>query len=441
MRAIVTRAQRLKGRIKVPGDKSISHRAVLFGALAKGETRVEGLAPGTDLRSTLECVRTLGVETWQDVDGSWILNSPGAAAFNSNLHLHCGNSGTSARLLLGMLASIPGLKVTLTGDSSLSSRPMLRLAEPLRAMEASLTLSERGTLPATIEGRQLQGRRHALDVASAQVKTGLLLAGLGAQGETWVLEPQESRDHTERLLPLFGVELLRGKNGVGVGSQALKPAHVRVPGDPSAAAFLAAAAALIPNSELIIDEVSINPTRTGAVDVLREFGALIDIPTQSEDPSAPEPYGTWRCRPGPLHPVVIEGDIMPRAIDEIPALCVVATAAKGTTIIREASELRVKESDRLSVLAKGLRAMGAKVDELPDGIAIEGGTPLKGARIDAGGDHRMVMAFTLAGLIAEGETVIDGAEWADVSDPGFFDRLAELTDGAVRVEEQALDLG
>lgn len=430
MRAIVTRAKRLSGRLRVPGDKSISHRAVLFGALAKGLTRIEGLGPGADIKTSLQCVETLGV-TSRWVDESLLLESPGRSAFRGNATLDCGNSGTTVRLLLGMLAPSVGLSTTLTGDESLSRRPMRRVADPLRRMGANLALTEAGTLPATVRGARLTGVKHVLEVASAQVKSALLLAGLDADGETWVSEPGPSRDHTERLLPIFGGDVRYGPAGIGVTRQSLYGGAVRVPGDPSSAAFLAAAAALVPGSELTLDGVGANPTRTGVVEMLAELGAHVEITDVSTDP---EPFGTWVCRPGDLKGVVIEGEVVPRSIDEIPVLAVVATAARGTTIVRDATELRVKESDRLALMARGLRDMGAKVEELPDGLAIEGGAPLHGATIDSGGDHRIAMAFAIAGLIADGETIIEGAEWADISYPGFFQVLAELTGGSVRTE-------
>lgn len=432
MRAIIRRAQRLNGRLRVPGDKSISHRAVLFGALARGTTRVTGLAPGADVRSSLACVERLGVTVRRS--GEQVeLESPGRSGWNrAPPPLDAGNSGTTARLLLGMLAPAEELEANVLGDESLSRRPMRRVSERLKEMGADIALSPSGSLPARVRGTRLDGRAHGLDVASAQVKTALLLAGLGSDGETWVSEPGPSRDHTERLLPAFGVELLRGESGVGVRRQELRPSEVPVPGDPSSAAFFAAAALLVPRGEAIIDAVGTNPTRLGIVEALREMGADVAI---EEETGAAEPSGRWVCRHGgELRAVVVEGELIPRTLDELPIFAVIAAAARGTTIIREAAELRVKESDRIALMAKGLRAMGARVDELPDGLAIEGGATLRGARIEAGMDHRIAMSFAVAGLIAEGETVIEGAEWADISFPGFFATLARITGGAVRTE-------
>jgi 3-phosphoshikimate 1-carboxyvinyltransferase len=430
MRAVVTRARRFSGDVRVPGDKSISHRAVLFGAVARGTTTVSGLAPGADVRSSAACVGRLGVAVTASGPDAIQIVSPGRSAWKGNpVDLDAGNSGTSARLLMGMLAPATGLTARIEGDPSLSGRPMRRVAEPLAEMGARITLSPSGTLPVTVEGHALQGTKHRLRISSAQVKTSLLLAGLAADGDTWVREPEVSRDHTERLLPAFGVHLLRGADGVGVRRQELSGTAITVPGDPSSAAFLAAAAAIIPGSNVRVRGVGTNPTRTGIHDVLAEMGN----PVRVEDAvAAAEPYGTWVCQHHALRAVTIAGAVVPRLVDEIPVLAVVAAMAEGTTTIRDAAELRVKESDRLKLVANGLKSMGAAVDELPDGLVIHGGRPLRGAHIDSGMDHRIAMSFAVAGLVADGETVIEGIEWADISFPGFFRLLGELTDGAVR---------
>jgi 3-phosphoshikimate 1-carboxyvinyltransferase len=429
MRALITRARALSGHLRVPGDKSISHRAVLFGALAKGTTRVTGLAPGGDVRSSMACARHLGVDVTATGEGSFELRSPGRSDWlREALRLDAGNSGTTARLLLGMLTPVTGLTAHIEGDPSLSGRPMKRIAGPLGEMGAEIALTSAGTLPAAVQGRTMQGRRHQLKVSSAQVKTALLLAGLAAEGETWVHEPETSRDHTERLLPAFGVNLLRGEAGIGVRAQSLVATTLTVPGDPSSAAFFAVAAAIVPGSRLTLAGVGTNPTRTGVVEVLRGMGARIHI----DETVAPEPYGVWTCETGTLRGTTISGAIIPRLIDEIPVLAIAAALSPGTTTIRDASELRVKESDRLKLVAAGLIAMGADVEELPDGLIIRGGRPLRGARIDSGMDHRIAMSFAVAGLVADGETVIEGAEWADISFPGFFRLLSEVSGGAVR---------
>jgi 3-phosphoshikimate 1-carboxyvinyltransferase len=432
MRAIVTRAKALSGNLTVPGDKSISHRAVLFGSLAKGTTVVSGLAPGGDVRSSQACVAKLGVEVRQTADGRTEIVSPGREGWKrGEVELDAGNSGTTARLMMGMLSPVEGLTARLTGDESLSRRPMKRVATPLGLMGARIDLSPSGALPATVHGGRLTGTKHRLSISSAQVKTSLLLAGLAADGETWVHEPELSRDHTERLIPAFGASLLRGPDGIGVRRQALTATAMTVPGDPSSAAFFAAAAAVVPGSMICISGVGTNPTRAGIVEVLAAMGTPVRIEDEHTDA---EPYGTWVCSSGSLRGTTIAGEIVPRLIDEVPVLAVVAALAQGTTIIRDAADLRVKESDRLKLMAQGLTAMGAHVEELPDGLVIHGGQPLHSARIDSGMDHRIAMSFAVAGLVADGETIIDGVEWADISFPGYFRLLSQVSGGCVRVE-------
>lgn len=431
MRAIVVRAKRLSGELRVPGDKSISHRSVLLGALAKGVTRVTGIAPGGDVRTSMACVAKLGV-TSREVGGRMEIDSPGREAWQREAgELDAGNSGTTARLMMGMLSPVAGLSARLIGDASLSRRPMKRVAQPLARMGAQIALQPSGTLPAEVRGAPLHGVDHRLDVSSAQVKTALLLAGLGAEGETWVSEPSPSRDHTERMLPAFGASILSGDRGVGVRAQSLSPAEIVVPGDPSSAAFFAVAAAIVPNSMVRIAGVGTNPTRTGVLDVLAEMGAPVAIESEVH---AAEPYATWACAKAIVRGVSISGALVARLVDEIPILAIAAAIAPGVTTIRDASELRVKESDRIKSMVAGLIAMGAQVEELPDGMIIHGGRTLHGARIEAGMDHRIAMSFAVAGLVADGETVIDGAQWADISFPGYFRVLSELSGGAVRTE-------
>lgn len=433
MRATVTRARTLSGTLTVPGDKSISHRAVLFGALAKGTTVVTGLAPGGDVKSSAACVAKLGVQVRATADGRTEIVSPGREGWQrGDVHLDAGNSGTTARLMMGMLSPVEGLTAHLTGDESLSRRPMKRVAGPLASMGARIELSPSGALPAVVRGTILQGAKHRLSISSAQVKTSLLLAGLAADGETWVHEPELSRDHTERLIPAFGATLLRhDADGIGVRRQSLTATALTVPGDPSSAAFFAAAAAIVPGSTLRIDGVGTNPTRAGIIEVLAAMGAPVRIEGEQ---TAAEPLGTWVCSFGAaLKGTTIAGEIVPRLIDEVPILAVVAALAQGTTTIRDAADLRVKESDRLKLMAQGLQAMGAHVEELPDGLVIHGGKPLHGARIDSGMDHRIAMSFAVAGLVADGETVIEGVEWADISFPGFFRLLSQVSGGCVKL--------
>lgn len=432
MKAIIRRARQFEGTLGVPGDKSISHRAVLFGTLAKGTTRVRGLSSGGDVQTSLGVARRLGVRV-SDEGGVLLLESRGRDGWpRGAVALDAGNSGTTARLLLGMLSPVEGLVATLTGDASLSRRPMRRVANPLGLMGANLELAANGSLPALVRGARLHGHPHVLEVASAQVKTALLLAGLGADGETWVREPSTSRDHTERLLPTFGAAVTTGERGVGVRRSALEaPAQLlEIPGDPSSAAFFAVAAALVPGSRVQVTNVSLNPTRTGAFEVLRAMGARCETEATG---GGGEPAGTLHAGSGTLVSTTIAGELVPRLIDELPVLAVAAALASGTTVIRDAAELRVKESDRLHLVAAGLQAMGALVEELPDGLVIHGGRPLHGAHLEAHMDHRLAMAFAVAGLVADGQTVVEGAEWADISFPGFFATLARLSGGAVEV--------
>lgn len=431
-RATVGRASRLHGVLRVPGDKSLSHRAVLFTAALGGETRVEGLSDGGDVAGSLEAVRRLGSEVESQGDFLRIRASGSAAG---DVSIDCGNSGTTARLLLGITAGLPGLRTTLSGDASLSRRPMRRVTEPLARMGASVVTSDAGALPAVVEGRALTGRRHVLPVASAQVKSALLLAGVAASGETWVREPIPSRDHTERWLPAFGVEVRRGPDGVGVsgGRPAFARRTLRIPGDPSSAAFFAVAAALVPGARVVLEGLSLNPTRLGAFDVLREAGARVEVVSRVD---ADEPYGTVEVSADGVRAFSVSAERVPALVDELPVLAVLAACAPGVSRVRGAGELRVKESDRLAAIVRGLRAMGAEVQEFPDGFDVAGGRPLVGAHVDAGLDHRIAMAFTVAGLVSGGETVIDGAEWVATSYPGFFEALARL--GAdVRLEPVA----
>lgn len=431
MRAIIKRPSKFSGSLRVPGDKSISHRAVLFGALAEGTTRIDGLARGEDVLMSLACAKALGAHVREEGEVVFI-DSPGAKGFVSKADLDCGNSGTTSRLLMGLLAPIEGLEARIHGDPSLSIRPMKRVSDPLAQMGAQVELTAQGTLPAVVRGGRLSGRSFELAVASAQVKTALLLAGLGADGETWVREPSLSRDHTEQMLPAFGVSLLRDGDRVGVTRQTLVGTHLVVPGDPSSAAFFAAAGVLVPGASVVVEGAATNPTRTGFVEAVRAMGGRIDF---EDEVTAGETYARWSCGAQGLRGTRIAGDVVPRLVDEIPILAVLAACADGVTEIRDAAELRVKESDRLKVMADGLRKMGADLDEHPDGLTIRGGHPLSGATLDAHLDHRIAMAFAIAGLMAEGETVVEGAEWANVSFPDFWETLDRLGDGCVRLEK------
>lgn len=376
-------------------------------------------------------------------DGTFTITGCGLDGFKEPEDvLDCGNSGTTMRLFAGILAG-QGFFSVLTGDSSLRKRPMARVVDPLRRMGASITGRQGGRFaPLAIRGGRLVGVSHTIPIASAQVKSALLLAGLWAGGETWVEEPGLSRDHTERLLVAFGGEVLNGAsngttgtNRVGVrGGMTLSGREFTVPGDISSAAFFIVAACLVPRSHLILKGVGVNPTRTGILDVLQNMGAEISATGSGSRSGAGdgaggvEPTGDIEARYSKLGATEIYGDIVPRLIDEIPIIAVAATQAEGTTIIRDAAELRVKESDRLKGLAAGLRAMGASVEELPDGLVISGPTRLKGARVQSFGDHRLAMAFAVAGLIADGTTTVEDAGCVDISFPGFYNTLRRLVD-------------
>ena len=437
MRVRIARAGQFSGHVEIPGDKSISHRALILAALSDRPCRVQNLAPGIDVRSTARCLVELGAAI--DFDGKFAsVQGRGLSLSGPRQTLDCGNSGTTMRLLCGMVAGAR-LAVVLDGDASLRRRPMKRVLDPLRQMGAKGRGTEDGkggeTAPLTFDaGPALVGKRHQLPIASAQVKTALLLAGLWAEGTTEVTEPAPSRDHSERMLRAFGapLELLpRGVLSIRRIDRALSaPAELEIPGDPSSAAFLVAAALLVGKGELRISGVGLNPTRTGFLEVLRRMGARIEV--EPATPQAGEPVGVILLNEAPgLVATEVAPSEIPSLIDEVPILSVVATQATGTTLIRGAEELRYKESDRISQVARGLAAMGANVSELPDGLRISGPTPLRAAAIDAQGDHRIAMSFAVAGLIAGGVTEIDGAEWADISFPGFFEILARLSHGAV----------
>ena len=407
----------------LPGDKSISHRMALFGAVAEGDTRIRNFSAAADCYSTLSCLEGLGVRVRREPDlitvsgRGWDgLKAPAAP-------LDAGNSGSTLRMLSGILAGRP-FASTLTGDESLRKRPVERVAAPLRAMGARLTAAG-GRPPLTIEGGPLRAIDWRLEVASAQAKTAVLLAGLQAQGRTSVSEPHASRDHTERLLPAFGVTLERDGNTLAVtGGARLRATELSVPGDASSAAFLVVAALLLPDSEVRIEGVSLNPGRTGFIDLLREMGGAIEVtPTES----APEPVGTIVARSSSLRGVAITAERVPALVDEIPVLAVAGAMAEGPFRVSGARELRVKESDRIATLVEGLGRMGVSVEEREDGFALPGGQRLRGARVRSHGDHRIAMALAVAGLAASGETELEGADCVAVSFPSFFDVLAAAT--------------
>ncbi len=424
----------LRGEARVPGDKSISHRAVMLGALAEGETRATGFLTGEDNARTVEAFRRMGVEvrvegTTLTVRGAGGPRRAGERLAEPDDVLDCGNSGTTIRLLTGLLAGQPFVSV-LTGDGSLRSRPMGRVIEPLARMGARIIGRHGGTrAPLTVVGGPLTGIRYDMPIASAQVKSALLLAGLVADGETVVREPSASRDHTERMLAFMGADLARtGRRTLAVrGGSRLAGREFAIPGDFSSAAFFLVAGLVTPGSDLVLRDVGLNPTRTGALDALVAMGGRIEVVSRRED--GPEPVGDLRVRSSRLRGTEIAGDLVPRAIDELPALAVAAACAEGTTVIRDAAELRVKETDRIASMAEVLGAMGAAVRPTEDGMVIEGGGRLRGARVASRGDHRTAMAAAIAGLVAGGETAVEDVACIDTSFPGFAALLEGLRRG------------
>lgn len=414
----------LRGRLRVPGDKSISHRALILGAIADGRTSIRGLLASRDIDATRRCLEALGVAI-EERGGTVYVDGAGRDGLReSAATLDCGNSGTTMRLLAGVLAGQPFVS-RLSGDASLSRRPMDRIAEPLEAMGAAVVTGDQGRPPLEIRGRRpLSGVNHASPVASAQVKSCLLLAGLYADGRTQVTEPAPSRDHTERMLEAFGCPVDRLGNRVAVnGGTRLNATDLMVPGDASAAAFLAVAATLVPRSDVVLEGVGINPTRAGFIHVLHQMGA--DIAVVDEREEGGEPVADLRVRHARLDGTVIDPAWVASAIDEFPALFVAAAAATGHTTISGAVELRVKESDRIAVMARSLAALGVSVTERPDGMELDGGG-LSGGEVDAEGDHRCAMALMVAALVADGPVRIAGAGGIATSYPGFEADIGRL---------------
>jgi 3-phosphoshikimate 1-carboxyvinyltransferase len=418
----------LQGRIQIPGDKSISHRALMLGALASGETTIRGLLLGEDPRSTASCFRAMGATISELNPDRVTVQGIGLGQLQEPIEiLDAGNSGTTMRLMLGLLASHPGRFFTVTGDASLRSRPMSRVIHPLQQMGAQIWHRSGGYAPLAVQGQTLQPIHYQSPIASAQVKSCILLAGLLTEGKTTVTEPALSRDHSERMLRAFGAEITADPetcSATMTGPAQLYGQTVIVPGDISSAAFWMVAAAIVPGSDLTIENVGVNPTRTGILEVLQAMEADVTLENQRE--VAGEPVADVRVRYSSLQACTIAGDIIPRLIDEIPILAVAATCAKGTTVIKDAAELRVKESDRLAVMAAQLTQMGATVTELPDGLEITGQTRLTGAELDSHTDHRIAMSLAIAALIATGETTIHRAEAAAISYPDFVPTLQRV---------------
>lgn len=428
----ISAATRLAGKVALPGDKSISHRAAMLGAIAEGKSRISNFAASEDCTSTLTCLADLGVKMRRDGTNVTV-HGVGKTGFTApSGSLDCGNSGTTMRLLSGILAG-QNFESTLTGDDSLSRRPMMRIIDPLTQMGATLEATD-GHAPLAIKGRNpLKAIEFRLPVASAQLKSCVLLAGLNAEGETSVIEPIATRDHTERMLGGFGVDVQtidsqQGKIITVSGDSRLSARDIVVPSDVSSAAFFLVAAACLSGSRLELPSVGLNPTRTGIIDVLRALGADIEAADVTE--SGGEPIGRLIVTGG-LPPSasreanIIRGDVVANLIDEVPILAVFGTQIEGGIEIRDAGELRIKESDRIAAVVENLRRMGAEVEEFDDGLRV-GKSELNGAVIDSFGDHRIAMAFAVAGLFAKGETEIVGAECAAVSFPDFFETLQEV---------------
>jgi 3-phosphoshikimate 1-carboxyvinyltransferase len=423
---------RLEGEVLLPGDKSISHRAVILNSLAKGRAQIDNFAPGADCLSTVRCLRALQVK----IGRKGLRDSPTVSVSGtgedslteaSNV-LDAQNSGTTMRLLGGLLASQPFLSV-ITGDTSLRSRPMGRLIQPLRLMGADV--SGRGQdsfAPLVIKGKKLRGIDFTLPVPSAQIKSAILLAGLFADGSTIVHQQTVSRDHTERMLRRMGAILESKGNSVSVLplNSPLASLSMRIPGDISSAAYFLVAAATHPDARIVIRDCGINPTRTGIMDILVAMGARLKI--ENERLEAGEPLADIVVESSELKGIEVDGDIIPRLIDEIPVLAVAGCAARGKTVIKDAGELRVKESDRIATVVSELSRLGAQIEPLPDGMVVYGGRRLSGTEVDSHFDHRLAMTLAIAGLIAKGETTIKHARAAQVSYPAFWQTLQQITE-------------
>ncbi len=422
--AVIQPARNLSGSLRLPGDKSISHRYAMLAGLAEGRTRLENFSTGADCASTVACMQALGCPVSRD-GGALLIEGIGTSLHPPSAPLDCGNSGSTTRMLSGILAGQP-FTSELVGDESLSRRPMRRIMDPLRKMGAELTATD-DHLPMTIGGGKLRAIEYAMPVASAQVKSCVMFAGLLAEGETTVEEPLRTRDHGELALQAFGATVRRdGKRASIAGGQKLHAIEAVVPGDISSAAFFLCAAALFPESKLVIDNLLMNPTRAALLDVLTALGLRISVLDVKEHHL--ELTGAIQVQGGALHGLTISGAHSAALIDELPVLAAIAPYTKDGIEIRDARELRVKESDRIAAVAQNLRAMGAEVEEREDGLRVPGAQHLHGAEIDSCGDHRIAMAFAVAALRAEGESVIRGADAARISFPEFFQSLESLVE-------------
>ncbi len=422
----ITSPPSLAGEISPPGDKSISHRSIMISSIAEGESTISSFLKSDDCLRTIDCFRKMGIKISEEegiikVDGKGL-----RGLLKPSEDLYVGNSGTTIRLILGILAGQP-FTVKISGDESIRRRPMARVIEPLKKMGAKISGRQKDTLaPLTITGGDVKPIKYSPPQASAQVKSAILLAGLYASGETTVTEKAPTRDHTERMLEYFGANVKKENLSVSVeGGPSLKAKEINVPGDISSASYLLAAGLIVPNSEVLIRNVGMNPGRTGIIDVFHRMGADLDV--HNERIISNEPVADIKVRKSKLRGIELSGSIIPRIIDEIPIIAVVATQAEGRTVIKGATELRVKESDRITTMTTALKRMGAKIKDLPDGFIIDGRVELKGAKCTSFKDHRVAMAVSIAGLVAQGETIVEDIDCVGTSFPDFAETLAKLS--------------
>ncbi len=421
-----SRSGPLRGRIRVPGDKSISHRSIMLSSIAQGRSEVTGFLEGEDCLRTMECFRAMGIDIERRGEHVTVLGQGLHGLREPEDVMDAGNSGTTIRLLSGILAG-QGFLSVVTGDASLRRRPMDRIADPLRRMGAAVDGRGSGNLaPLVIRGGSLQGITYDLPVPSAQVKSAVLLAGLYAEGNTTVRRDFGSRDHTENMLAALGAEVNRCQDAVSVKAEELFGGSIQVPGDISSAAFFLAAAAAVPGSEVTVQKVGLNPTRTGILDVLTQMGAAVDV--DNVHTSGGEPMGDVTVKGGALQGALVSGELIPRLLDEIPVIAVLGAVAEGTTVIADAAELKVKESNRISAMVQELQKLGAKITEKTDGMEIEGPADLSGAVVSSHGDHRIAMSLAVAGLFCDQPVRIEDSRCINTSFPGFHQMLARLTE-------------
>ncbi|AZR74186.1 3-phosphoshikimate 1-carboxyvinyltransferase [Anoxybacter fermentans] len=424
----INQLNRLKGELVIPGDKSISHRSIILGSLADGKTRVKGFLESEDCLNTLAAFRAMGVTIEKIRPGEYIIEGVGLYGLKEPEQvIDCGNSGTSMRLLAGLLAP-QNFYTVLTGDHSLRHRPMDRVIEPLNRMGAKIWARKGKYAPLSIQGSKLQGINYSLPVASAQVKSAILLAGLYADGDINLIEPGLSRDHTERMLIGFGVDLQKDGNKIhlsGETEKRLYPQDLQIPGDISSAAFFITAGLITSGSEILLKNVGLNPTRSGFIEVVKKMGGEIEFLNPRK--MSGEPVADILVKSSKLHGITIEGEIIPRLIDELPIIAVLASQAEGKTIIRDAAELRVKETDRIKAMASELTKLGVEIEELPDGMVVQGPARIRGGvKVHSYGDHRIAMSLAIAGLVADSEIIIQESQCINTSFPEFVKILRSL---------------